>query len=84
MIQYRPLDWMENTLLVGARLMAGQLTLDQPDNKLGIGATAARYALDVEIEVRILDPQLESLIMRDFCLRGSYTYRGALSFALSL
>ena len=38
--------------------MVGRLTLDQLANTLGSGATAARYALDVEIEVRILDPQL--------------------------
>lgn len=39
--------------------MAGRLTLDQLASKLGIGATAARHALDVEIGVRIPDPQLE-------------------------
>ena len=43
---------------MGARLMAGQLTLDQLAIILGIGATAARHALDVEIGVRIPDPQL--------------------------
>jgi hypothetical protein len=37
--------------------MAGRLTLDQPVIRLGIGATAARHALDVEIGVRIPDPQ---------------------------
>jgi hypothetical protein len=56
MIQYRPLDRMPGTL-VGARLMAGRLTLDQLAIILGSGATAARYALDVEIEVQILAPQ---------------------------
>jgi hypothetical protein len=39
--------------------MAGQLTLDQLAIILGIGATAARHALDVEIGVRIPDPQPE-------------------------
>ena len=43
--------------LLGARLMAGRLTLDQSILTLGIGATAARHALDVEIGVRIPDPQ---------------------------
>ena len=56
MLQFRPLDRMHGTL-VGARLMAGQLTLDQLAIILGIGATAARHALDVEIEVQILAPQ---------------------------
>jgi hypothetical protein len=56
MIQYRPLDGT-HCVLMGARLLVGRLTLDQLATILGIGATAARYALDVEIEVRILDPQ---------------------------
>jgi hypothetical protein len=56
MIQYRPLDGTQ-CVLMGARLQVGRLTLDQLATILGIGATAARYALDVEIEVRILDPQ---------------------------
>ena len=58
MLQFRPLDRMPGTP-VGARLMAGQLTLDQLAVILGIGATAARHALDVEIGVRIPDPQLK-------------------------
>jgi hypothetical protein len=43
-----------------ARLMAGQLPQDQLAIILGIGATAARHALDVEIGVRIPDPQLRN------------------------
>ena len=56
MIQYRPLEWIIH-VPVGVRLLAGWLTLDQLAIKLGIGATAARHALDVEIGVRIPDPQ---------------------------
>ncbi len=56
MIQYRPLEWILH-VQVGVRLLAGWLTLDQLAIKLGIGATAARHALDVEIGVRIPDPQ---------------------------
>jgi hypothetical protein len=55
-IQYRPLERTQ-CVLMGARIMAGRLTLDQPAIILGIGATAARHALDVEIGVRIPDPQ---------------------------
>jgi hypothetical protein len=40
--------------------MAGQLPQDQLAIILGIGATAARHALDVEIGVRIPDPQLRN------------------------
>ena len=61
MLQYRPLDRMSGTL-VGARLMAGRLTLDELAIILGIGATAARHALDVEIGVRIPDPQPEKCL----------------------
>lgn len=35
---------------------------------LGIGATAARHALDVKIEVRILDPQQRRLLFRSLLL----------------
>ena len=52
-------DTIPSAGLMGARLMAGQLTLDQLAIILGIGATAARHALDVEIGVRIPDPQPE-------------------------
>ena len=54
-----PAGWSKRTCSTygGARLMAGRLTLDQLAIILGIGATAARHALDVEIGVRIPDPQ---------------------------
>jgi hypothetical protein len=55
-IQYRPLEWILH-VQAGVLQMAGWLTLDQLAIKLGIGATAARHALDVEIGVRIPDPQ---------------------------
>ena len=65
MIQYRPLDGTR-CVLMGARLMVGRLTLDQLEIILGIGATAARHALDVEIGVRIPDPQLMKIPERGF------------------
>lgn len=47
-------------------------------SQLGIGATAARYALDVEIEVRILDPQLN--IRESKCKESPLTPRALFLF----
>ena len=62
MLQYRPLDRALCTL-VGARLMAGRLTLDQLVFILESRPTAGHIPLEDGILVRIQAPQLKRLLI---------------------
>jgi hypothetical protein len=74
MLQYRPLDGMFS-IPVGARLMAGWLTLDQLAFILGSRPTAGHIPLEDGILVRIQAPQLKRLlILESFLLRISNSF----------
>ena len=62
-LKYRPLEFWGSS---NGRTtdISGTLCVNRGDN-LGIGATAARYALDVEIGVRIPDPQQQESRLKE-------------------